>query len=255
MSLALAISLLLACGQPAPPPPGPGGPPPQAQVNEVEPPQLELLPGVNHLPANALVFELHWSKAMRLGPYGVSVFDPGGAEVVGAVHKVSWDAPVRVTTVELSQLEHRGPLTMRIDGFLSTDGGVAPAIDHTFTVLPVDERGPDGARVEVRGKPLAGTSEPVTVRFPEPMSHRIIDSVTLLSGPEPAPGEWTLGEAQSLLTFTPSQPWTEAPVRVSIGAGAVDLAGNAIVDLPPGLLTPMVELEEPLPIPVAGPEE
>lgn len=255
MSIPLLLSMLLACGQPAPPPPGPGGPPPQAEVDDAEPPQVQILPGVSHLPTNALVFELRWSKAMRLGPHGVHVLDASGAEVQGAVHEVSWDAPVRNTTVQLSQLQSRGPLTLRIDGFLSTDGGVAPATDHAFTVLPVDDKGPDGARVEVRGKPLAGTSEQVTVRFPEPMSHRVIDSVTILSGPQPALGEWTLGENQSLLSFTPSQPWTEAPVRVSIGAGAVDLAGNAIVDLPPGLLTPMVELEEPVVIPAAGPAE
>ncbi len=248
MSLPIALSLMLACGQSAPPPPGPGGPPPKPEVSDAAPPQVEILPGVSHLPANALVFELHWSKAMRLGPHGVHVLDPLGEEVASAVKKVSWDAPVRVTTVVLSEKVPKGSHTLRIDGFLSTDGGVAPAADHAFHVLPADTEGPAGAEIQVLGKPLAGTFEVVTIRFPEPMSHRVLDSVTVLSGPEPAAGEWTLGEAQSLLSFTPSQAWTEAPVRASIGAGAVDLAGNAIVDLPPGLLTPMVELEEPIPL-------
>lgn len=216
----MLLLLTLGC---APPPPSP--PPPLPAALRV------WWPTAAEVPANALHLELVWDEAMELTPLAVEAGGPGSWGPAAA--RVQWSGDLQVTHVELDLPV--GATALRLSGATTASGLALPPLERPLVVLPSDHTPPRGATVT--GAPVAGSLAPLTVRFPEPMHHRSLGSLTALGGGAIQPGTWSLSPDQRTATFAPAVPWPDT-VRVSLGAGLCDLAGNRLEERPTGLLIP-----------------
>lgn len=208
------------------------------------PSDVEVWPTVPELPVNGLVFRATFPEPMTLGPHGIHVRDASGIIVPGAVPRVVWDQPMRTATIPIEDVEPGARYTLRIEGLETQAGTELAAFERAFVVLAADTSPPSGAAMRVEGQPRPGGRDPVRVAFPEPVERGSLDSITVLVGGAPAEGAWTLQEGDAVAVFTPGVPWGDDPVRVALGAGIRDLAGNDLVDRPERMLVPMAPRKE-----------
>ena len=231
-----------------------------------------IYPSGDVLPANHLKFYIHFTQPMRQGVFleHCRLLDEAGKPVLEPFRETElWSADGRRLTLWL----HPGRQKTGVN--LNTEFGpvLVPGRRYTLVISgkwPPDKGLPSGvdARKNFRTTeratqqldiatwrttaPRAGTTKPVTIRFPAPLDHalllrclRVVDA----SGPE-VDGKAVTDEHERVWRFTPDQPWTAAPHRVLVESKLEDLAGNSLarpfeVDLeaaPPRASGPFVEV-------------
>ena len=209
-------------------------------------------PSLSVLPENQLKFYIHFSSAMARGfAYDqISLVDQSGARVDAPFLQLGeelWDPsgrrftlffdPGRIKRGLLSQQElgaalHEGKrYTLVISkGWKDAEGRpLAADFRKTFTVGPADRK-----VIELKSwtlsKPLAGTRNALTVSFPEPMDHAILqrelDIVT--STGTVIKGGVAIGPDEKRWIFTPDATWKKGTYAIRVGNSLADLAGNMI---------------------------
>jgi hypothetical protein len=209
-------------------------------------------PSVNVLPENQLKFYIYFSSPMARGfAYEhVTLVDDAGKRVEVPFLQLGeelWDPtgkrftlffdPGRIKRGLLSHQElgialHEGKrYTLVIDkGWKDSQGRLMFAdFRKTFTVGPPDRKTVDLKAWTVR-RPAANTRNPLTVVFPEPMDHAIVqrelDVVT--SAGAVIKGAIAVGPDEKSWLFTPDVAWKKGSYKIRVGTALADLAGNMI---------------------------
>lgn len=207
------------------------------------------------LPENQLKLYLHFSAPMSQGEayQHVHLVDASGKDVEAPFLRLDeelWDPagqrftlffdPGRVKR-ELKPREELGPslvagkkYTFVIDRDWPDAKGnpLKEAFRKTFEVGPPDEQQPDPAQWKLQ-PPVAGTTEPLRVSFPEPLDHALLHRmVWVVDGQgRRVPGTVTVSDEETRWSLTPEKPWTAGKYRLVIDATIEDLAGNTIAKL------------------------
>ena len=209
-------------------------------------------PSANVLPENQLKFYIHFSGPMARGfAYShVSLIDQAGAKVDVPFLELGeelWDPsgrrftlffdPGRIKRGLLSQQElgialHEGKrYTLVIDkGWKDADGRTLVAdFRKTFTVGPADRKVVDVKSWSI-SKPVVGTRNALTVSFPEPMDHAILQRELEVVTPTGAAvtGDVAVGPNERSWLFTPDAAWKRGAYVIRVGTSLADLAGNMI---------------------------
>ena len=209
-------------------------------------------PSTNLLPENQLKFYIHFSRPMARGfAYEhVYLLDEAGIKVQVPFLELTeelWDPqgrrftlffdPGRIKRGLLSQQElgialHAGKrYTLVIDkGWLDEDGNpLVSDFRKSFTVGPEDRKPIDLRLWSVR-KPSSGTRNVLTISFPEPLDHAILQrelDVVDSSGTV-VPGTILIGPEEKNVVFTPNADWKKGAYSIEVGSTVADLAGNMI---------------------------
>jgi hypothetical protein len=107
------------------------------------------------------------------------------------------------------------------------DGRGAPLVEpfrKTFRVGPPDRAPIDTATWRVTA-PRAGTREPLTVAFPEPLDYAMLHHAIEVRG---VAGTVEIGRGETEWRFTPGQPWKSGGHQLIVQSNLEDLAGNRI---------------------------
>ena len=209
-------------------------------------------PSANVLPENQLKFYVHFSGSMARGfAYEhISLFDESGTRVNVPFLELGeelWDPtgrrftlffdPGRIKRGLLSQQELGIALregkrySLVIDkGWKDAEGRqLVSDFRKTFTVGPADRKTIDLKAWSIR-RPPAGTRNVLTVVFPTPLDHGILqrelDIVT--SSGVIIEGGVTVGADEKSWNFTPDGAWKKGSYTLRVGTALADLAGNMI---------------------------
>jgi hypothetical protein len=209
-------------------------------------------PSASVLPENQLKFYIHFSGPMARGfAYEhISLIDQSGAQVDVPFLELGeelWDPtgrrftlffdPGRIKRGLLSQQELGIALnegrrySLVIDkGWKDAEGRqLVSGFRKTFTVGPPDRKTIDLKTWTIR-KPPAETRDVLTVSFPEPLDHGILqrelDIVT--SSGAIIEGGVTVGADEKSWIFTPDVVWKKGSYALRVGTSLADLAGNMI---------------------------
>ena len=100
---------------------------------------------------------------------------------------------------------------------------------RTFKVGPPDERPLDPESWQVQA-PAAGSRNPLTVAFPEPLDHGLLLRALGVLSPDgkPISGNVAVGTNELTWSFTPQSPWLAGAHNIVAFAMLEDLAGNRI---------------------------
>jgi len=209
-------------------------------------------PSTNFLPENQLKFYIHFSAPMARG-FGyahISLIDQAGAKVDVPFLELGeelWDPtgrrftlffdPGRIKRGLLSQQElgialHEGKrYTLVIDkGWKDAEGRLLAAdFRKTFTVGPPDRKVID-LKAWTVSKPVAGTRNALTVSFPEPLDHAILqrEIEVFTSTGTAITGDVSVGPNERSWLFTPDVAWNRGTYAIRVGTSLADLAGNMI---------------------------
>ena len=214
---------------------------------------LQLYPSADRLPANLLRIYLHFSAPMSMGEayQRVHVLDEKGQQVedaflVVAGEKELWDPerrrltllfdPGRIKRDLRPNLEAGLPLregesfTIVVDSSWQDAQGqpLQHAFRKQFAVAAADRTSPRPQEWQLTA-PRAGSREPVTLRFPEPLDHALLErllSVRTASGV--VAGTTKVDENETRWSFTPAAPWEPGIFTVDVGTELEDVAGNSI---------------------------
>ena len=211
-----------------------------------------IYPSVNVLPENQLKFYIHFSAPMARG-FGydhIVLRDQNGAIVKVPFLELTeelWDPtgqrftlfldPGRIKRGLVSQqqlgmaLIEGGRYTLSIDkGWKDAQGNpLAADFEKIFTVGPAD-RQPIDLRAWTVRDPASGTRNPLTLVFPEPLDHAILErdlDVVDASGAV-IEGGVAIGPEEKSWIFTPDKAWKSGLYTVRLGTAIADLAGNMI---------------------------
>ena len=209
-------------------------------------------PSVNVLPENQLKFYIHFSRPMARGFAYEHVFllDESGKKVSVPFLELTqelWDPegrrftlffdPGRIKRGLLSQQELGMALaegkryTLVIDkGWLDEDGiPLVSDFRKSFSVGPADRKVIDLKAWSVR-KSSSGTRNAVTVVFPEPLDHAILqrELEVVDSAGKAIPGSVSIGPEEKSWIFTPEAAWKKGTYAIEVGTSVADLAGNMI---------------------------
>lgn len=103
------------------------------------------------------------------------------------------------------------------------------SFSKTFRVGAADRTPPDPRRWKIV-PPAAGTRDPLTVTFDEPLDHalalRLIGVKAEARGETRLAGEPTLTGQERTWRFVPSRPWSTGPHALTVAPTLEDLAGN-----------------------------
>jgi len=212
-------------------------------------------PSTNVLPENQLKFYIHFSRSMARGfAYEhVWLLDESGNKVNVPFLELTeelWDPEARrftlffdpgrikrglVSQQELGMALQEGKrYTLVIDkGWLDEDGNpLVSDFRKSFSVGPADRKPIDLKAWSVR-KPASATRQPVTVVFPEPLDHAILQRELDIvdSAGSPVRGSVSIGPDEKSWFFTPDAAWKKGTYSLEVGTSVADLAGN-MVDRP-----------------------
>jgi len=211
-----------------------------------------IYPSTNVLPENQLKFYIHFSAPMARG-FGyehIVLRDQDGAVVEVPFLELTeelWDPegrrftlffdPGRIKRGLVSQqqlgisLQEGRRYTLSIDkGWKDAQGNPLLAdFQKVFTVGPAD-RQPIDLRAWTVREPAAGTRNPVTLVFPEPLDHAILqrDLDVMDASGAVVNGGVTIGPEEKSWVFTPDVAWKQGPHTIRLGTAIADLAGNMI---------------------------
>lgn len=219
----------------------------------------EIYPTASVLPQNLLKFYVHFSAPMSRGHIydHIHLADVDGNPVELPFLEIDeelWNPEMTRLTLFLDPgrikrgvrpLEEVGPAllpgrsyTLTIDtGWLDAAGASLKApFQKTFRVSDPDREPPDPA-VWIIAKPKAGTREPLTITFADPIDHALAFRMIAVNGVN---GEKSLAEHELKWLFTPDNPWKTGQQEVLVQSTIEDLAGNNIgkpfeVDLEEGV--------------------
>ena len=211
-----------------------------------------IYPSAERLPENQLKFYLHFSAPMSRGEAyrHIHLADSSGKEIEAAFLELGeelWDPSMRRFTLlcdpgrvkrGLKPREELGPVleegksyTLVIDRDWPDARGEklqAPG-RKAFQVLPPDDTPIDPSLWKIEPPP-GGSSEAVSVRFPEPLDHSLLERVVSIANPagQKVVGAIEISEDETCWRFRPQQPWTPGEYQLVADTRLEDLAGNAI---------------------------
>jgi hypothetical protein len=212
----------------------------------------QVYPSTDRLPENQLKFYLHFSAPMaRGGVYQhIRLLDEKGKEIdlpFLELDEELWDNACKRLTVfcdpgrikrGLKPREEFGPVleegkryTLVIDTGLEDANGNAlkEPFRKAFRALP-----PDDARLDPKTwklqAPAAGTREPVTVTFPKPLDHALLERLVWVTDARgrKLPGTLTVTGEETIWRFTPTTAWEAGAYHLVADTRLEDLAGNSI---------------------------
>ncbi|HET9220308.1 MAG TPA: Ig-like domain-containing protein [Terriglobia bacterium] len=209
-------------------------------------------PSSNVLPENQLKFYIHFSSPMARGSAydHVSLVDASGKKVEKPFLELGeelWDPSGRRFTLFIDPGRiKRGLLSHHELGVALLEGKryslvvskewkdaqgrlLASDFKKTFTVGPADRNTVDLKSWTVRA-PAAGTRNVLTVVFPEPMDHAILErelDVVTEAGAV-IKGGVSVGSGEKSWIFTPDAAWKSGTYSIRAGTSLADLAGNMI---------------------------
>jgi hypothetical protein len=121
--------------------------------------------------------------------------------------------------------------TLSIDkGWKDAKGNpLAADFQKVFTVGPPD-RLPIDIRAWKANEPAAGTRNPLTLVFPEPMDHAILqrDLDVVDAAGAVIEGGVSIGVEEKSWIFTPDAAWKRGSYSIRLGTAIADLSGNMI---------------------------
>lgn len=210
-----------------------------------------IFPSSDRLPENQLRFYIHFSGPMgrRGGLEHVSLLDDRGKPVVDPFLPVDgelWNADrTRYTVFFDPGRQKRGILPNREMGFSLAAG-------HRYTLLVdrewIDGNGsplresyrksflvtaPDLAPLDPKAwrisPPHAGSRDPVSVTFPEPLDHGLLmRAIGVRRNDAPVVGNVRVDTDETRWTMTPNEPWRSGDYALIALGILEDLAGNRI---------------------------
>lgn len=213
----------------------------------------QVFPTADTVPENLLKFYIHFSGPMSRGEAyrRVTLLDSAGKRIEFPFLELEqelWDPegqrltllfdPGRVKRELLPNMEVGSPLregesyTLIVDrGWPDADGRpLKEEFRKSFSVGAPDHETPSEKTWRVM-PPKAGTAEPLTVRFPEPMDQallvRVID-ITTPTGAKVA-GSIEIDEDETRWRFRPDEPWKAGDYLIDAATVLEDLAGNTLV--------------------------
>jgi hypothetical protein len=210
-------------------------------------------PSTNVLPENQLKFYIHFSASMSQGDAfdHISLLDESGKRME--------EPPFLIRSGELWDREQKRFTLFFDPGRVKRDLGpslaMGPALQQgkrytlvvahtwldaqgiplkedfrkTFTVAAPDRKPLDLATWKIVPPP-SGTTQPLSVEFPEPMDHAIVlhELDVLDAAGNVVEGPVTLDRDETRWQLTPSVAWKKGTYTLRIGTATADLAGNMI---------------------------
>lgn len=212
-------------------------------------------PSTNVLPENQLKFYIHFSSSMSRGEayQRVHLLNENGTAIELPFLELAeelWDQdatrftlffdPGRIKRGLVPHNENGAPIqegkkyTLVIDREWRDAAGkpLKEAFRKAFSAGPADRKPLDLNSWRII-PPLSGTSDPVTVEFPEPLDHALIERHLEMLDPDgnPLPGSIEIDRDETRWRFTPITPWKNHTYALRVGTAIADLAGN-MVDRP-----------------------
>ena len=205
-------------------------------------------PSGDKLPANCLKFYLHFSQPMREGREifeQVTLQDAKGNVVLDPWRRVElwnddatrltlWIHPGRVKQ-GLKLRKELGPVLKPNQEYrlvVSPDVRDAHNLHlvsqfvKRFRTVKEDHRRPLPSKWRV-SRPHAGTQQPLTIRFGEPLDRALLDRFVTVHGPRGRlEGSLTVTENESRWHFAPQETWIDADYHIHINGQLEDAAGN-----------------------------
>jgi hypothetical protein len=211
-----------------------------------------VFPSADTLPENQLKFYLHFSAPMSRGEAyrRVHLLDGSGNELSVPFLELDeelWDRQARRLTLfldpgrikrGLKPREEVGPVfeegksyTLVIDReWQDAEGNpLRQGVRKLIHVGPADDKQPDPNSWKVDA-PARGTTEPVLIRFPEPLDHAMLYRVIVVhdSSDRLVDGQVTVDENETRWALTPTAVWRAGDYTIEVQTDLEDLAGNSI---------------------------
>lgn len=208
-------------------------------------------PSRDVLPENQLKFYLHFSAPMARGDAyrRIRLVESGGKEVDMPFLELGeelWDRtgtrltlffdPGRIKR-GLKPREEAGPLleegksyTLAVDAEWRDAAGrpLKEGYRKAFKVGPPDDRQPDPRRWKLTA-PSAGTREPLTVVFDEPLDAGMLSRVVaVLQAGSPVGGRVEVDQDETRWRLHPESPWKAGQYALGVDSVLEDLAGNSV---------------------------
>jgi hypothetical protein len=212
----------------------------------------QVYPTADVVPENQLRFYIHFSApmGMRGGLDFVHLLDEAGQEVTDPFLPLDaefWNEDrTRYTVFFDPGRQKRGIAPIADMGRSLTEGKsytvvvdaawrdgnglpLKQAYKRTFKVGPPDERPIDPKAWKII-TPVAGSSEPLSITFPEPLDHGLLLRAMGVLGPNrrPLDGQVRVGTNELIWSFSPEEPWKAGAYNIVAFAMLEDLAGNRI---------------------------
>jgi hypothetical protein len=206
-----------------------------------------IYPSADVLPANQLKLYIYFSAPMSRGDAyrHIHLLDEAGQPVPLAFVEIDqelWDPsyqrltvlfdPGRIKRGLVPQQELGTPIvegkkyTLMIDPQWrdARGGSLAAEFRKPFRGGPVDRTPPDPKEWRVTA-PKAGTSEALTVEFPDSMDYALLQRMIDVAG---VTGRVTVDRNETEWLFTPDHPWKAGDYRMVVDTALEDLAGNRV---------------------------
>lgn len=212
----------------------------------------QVYPTTNRLPENQLKLYVHFSAPMSRGEAyrRVTLLDSAGQPInlpFLELQQELWDPegkrltllfdPGRVKRDLLPNREVGSPLregmryTLAVDPQWPDAAGrpLRSEFRKPFEVGPPDHEPPSEKNWQI-APPRAGTVEPLTVRFPEPLDQALLARVIHVTTPtgDRVAGAVVIDEHETRWQFRPREPWKAADYLVDAATLLEDLAGNSL---------------------------
>jgi hypothetical protein len=209
-------------------------------------------PSSDRLPENLLKFYVHFSRPMARGEiYRHFQLIAGDGKVVETpfleFEQELWNrAGTRLTLIldpgrvkqGLVPREEQGPILVRGKSYtflisrklLDAEGNpLREEYRKSFRVDPPDTQPPDPKRWKIM-PPDAGSTEPLSITFDEPLDRAMLERVLCVRDSEGrfVTGRVTVDDAATHWRFTPESSWTAGEYRLDVQTDLEDLVGNAI---------------------------
>ncbi|MES2794186.1 MAG: Ig-like domain-containing protein [Planctomycetota bacterium] len=226
-------------------------PKPKAEPTEVA--RVEhVYPTSDLLPENHLRFYIHFSQPIERGTayQHLELLDAAGKPVDSAFLELGeelWDPSGRRFTLlldpgrikqGLKPREELGPIlqqgkkyTLVVKPGWRDVHGKPLAAEHRkqFSVGPVIDEPIDTKRWKF-SKPRTGTTEPLSVRFPQPLDRALLErTLSVVDGAgQLVTGKLIIADSERRWEFTPSTPWTATGYQLVVDTVLEDTVGNSI---------------------------
>ena len=221
-----------------------------------------IYPTSDYLPENLLRFYVYFSTPMgsREPMRHIKLLDSSGQEIAGVFFVNYFDLwspdqkrltvlfdPGRVKSglrahEDLGRaLEAGKHYSLLIEAGITDQYGrpIERDIVKKFTIIPEILTVPDKAdwNIEI---PRSGTKNPLSIAFPSPMDHALLDHYIFVSGPNGSiiTGEFRQSKAETQWSFVPDALWQKGKYQIHVNRRLEDVAGNnlyGLFDLPPSV--------------------
>jgi hypothetical protein len=233
------------------------GKPVVAEVTLPRPPQVatvieKVYPSTATLPENQLKFYIHFSAPMSRGEayQHIHLVEASGREIERPfleLEQEAWDRPMKRFTLffdpgrvkrGLKPREELGPAleegktyTLVLDRQWNDAAGNPLRAEYrkVFRVTAPIEEQVDPKTWKLQA-PAAGTVAPLTVTFPRPMDHALLQQLLWVTDPtgQSLAGTVTVSDEETRWQLTPSRPWQAGRHHLMADERLEDLAANNI---------------------------